>query len=360
MIALAGDAAGQLGTGEDQGPASRGKPPPWPAVIATTLRLFVQRRLGRRQLASAGVLRGAQVAALSMLVVGSVAATTVVILMPHPASSDPAAGRRPDAAARHPAASQHPAGVAALRAAAANRALAAAWIAAQVSPGVVVACDPLMCQALVRDDFPAGDLDQLGTGAADPLGAGVVVSTATVRSEFGSRLASVYAPEVLAAFGAGPEMVAVLATAPDGAAAYLSAASADRRARQQAGAQILHNANIHVPAAFQADLAEGQVDSRLLITLATLAHTLPVDIRGFSDAGPQASADAPLRSMTISGAVPLPAGDSYTSAVLAFLRAQQPPYPTTATVSGTGPATVLTITVTAPSPLGLLSAQRPG
>lgn len=60
----------------------------------------------------------------------------------------------------------------------------------------------LMCLALLRDSLP-------------------------VRSEFGPRLASVYAPIVLASFGSGPNMVAVLATAPDGAAAYRSAAGGD-------------------------------------------------------------------------------------------------------------------------------------
>ena len=217
-----------------------------------------------------------------------------------------------------------------------------------------------MCQALLRDDFPAGDLEQLGTGTADPLGAGVVVSTTAVRSEFGARLVSVYAPAVLASFGSGEEMVAVLATAPDGAAAYLAAASADLVARQRAGAQLVHNANVHAPAAEQAELVGGQVDSRLLITLAALAHTLPVYIRGFGDAGPNGGADVPLRSMTIGGAVPLGAGGSYADAVLAFLKAQLPPFPTTATVAGTGAAAVLQITVTAPSQLGLLSAQPPG
>jgi len=375
-MAVAGDAQEQPPSRDGRAAAGQPDPPPWLAVIVTTLRLFVQRRVLRIADRPAGGRTAGRWAltvllpVVPVLVVAAVAVTAVIILTRHPAATNPAAGGRPDAASRHPAASQHPAGghqlaapapasAAVLRAAAENRTLAAAWITAQVSPGVVVACDPLMCQALLSDDFPAGDMEQLGTGAADPLGAGVVVSTATVRSEFGPRLVSVYAPAVLASFGSGPETVAVLATAPDGAAAYMAAASADQLARQQAGAQLLHNANIRVPAAAQAELADGQVDSRLLITLAALAHILPVDVLGFGDAGPGASAELPLRSMTISGAEPLAHGGSYPDAVLAFLRAQQPPFPTTATVAGTGAATVLQITVTAPSPLGLLSAQPP-
>lgn len=342
----------------DREASSAAKPPPWLAVIATTLRLFVRRRVlraGDRPAGSQSASRGALAAALPVLpvlVVAAVAATAVVILTRHPAAS------------RVPQAGQHQvsperAGPAPVRVAAQNRKLAAAWITAQVSPGVVVACDPLMCQSLVGDGFPAGDLEQLGTGAADPLGAGVVVSTATVRSALGAGLVSVYAPAVLASFGSGPEMVSVLATAPDGAAAYQSAARADLLARQQAGAQLLHNPNVHAPPAAQAELADGEVDSRLLVTIAALTHLVPVYVREFGGAGPGAGADAPLRSLTISGAVRLARGGSYPETVLAFLQAQRPPYPTSATVAGSGSATVLQIAVTAPSPLGLLSAQPP-
>jgi hypothetical protein len=246
-----------------------------------------------------------------------------------------------------------------MAAAARNRNLAAAWIAAQVSRGVIVACDPLMCTALERDGLPAGDLELLGTGAGDPLGSGVVVSTTAVRSELGSRLASVYAPTVLASFGGGPSSVAVRVTAPDGAAAYLSAAHTDVLARQQDGERLLRNGNVHVPQAGEAELVAGDVDSRLLITLATLANSVPVYVRQFGDAGPGAPAGTPLRSMAISGSVLLQRHGSYLDFVLAFLRAQRAPFLATARVSGTGAATVLTIAFTAPSPLGLLSAQSP-
>jgi hypothetical protein len=63
--------------------------------------------------------------------------------------------------------------------------------------------------------------------------------------------------------------------------------------------------------------------------------------------------------MTISGAVVLPHQASYIGYVLTFLRAQQAPFLATVTVAGTGATTVLTIAFTAPSPLGLLSAQQP-
>jgi hypothetical protein len=324
--------------------------PAWSKVIATTIRLWLQRRVLRvpdGPGADRLVRRRALAAGLPVVIVAAAAAAVTLTL-----------------ARQHSAGDRHPAVTALLReastaAAARNRTHAAAWMAAQVSRGVIVACDPLMCSVLRRDGFPAGDLEVLGTGARDPLGSGLVVSTTALRSELGPRLASVYAPAVLASFGSGTSSVTVRVTAPDGAAAYLSAAHADLVARVHDGDQLRRNGNVHLLPASQAELAAGQVDSRLLMTLAALAHSVPVYVHQFSGLGPAASAGTPMRTMTISAAVVLPHHASYTGAVLAFLQAQQAPFLATATVSGTGAATVLQIAFTAPSPLGLLSAQPP-
>jgi hypothetical protein len=322
--------------------------PSWPKVIGTTLRLWLQRSVLRvpdgpaaRRLAR----RRALVAGLSVLAVAAAATAGLTLASRAPASrSQPAATSRLSDAA--------------LAAAAENRELAATWIMAQVSRGVIVACDPLMCAILQHAGIPAADLEPLGTGSGDPLGSGVVVSTAALRSELGSRLVSVYAPVVLASFGSGQSAVAVRVTAPDGAAAYLSAARADLLARQRDGDQLLRNANLHLSAGAQGELAAGHVDARILITLAALAHSVPVYIQQFGDAGPGATAGTPLRSMTISAA-PLPHDAGYLAEVLAFLRAQRAPFLATTTVSGTGAATVLQVVFPAPGPLGLLSAQTP-
>lgn len=318
--------------------------PPWPKVIATTARLWLQRRVLRvADGPDAGRLarRRALLAGLSVLVV----AAAGLVLAEQPWAHNTTSGPRPSERI--------------LAAAAANRTHAAAWIAAEVSRGVIVACDPLMCAAVQHAGFPASDLDPLAVGAADPLGSGLVVSTVSLRSELGPRLATVYAPVVLASFGSGQSAVDVRVMAPDGAAAYLTAAHADLLARQQDGRQLLNNPNVYLPPDCQAELADGHVDSRLLVTLAALAHSVPVHVRQFGDAGPGAPTGAALRSMTISGAVLLPHDASYLNVVQAFLHAQRAPFLATATVSGTGAATVLTISFTAPSPLGLLSAQPP-
>ena len=118
-----------------------------------------------------------------------------------------------------------------------TRNLAAAWVAHEVSRDAIVSCDPLMCQALGAHGIPAGDLLVLQPGARDPLGSELVVATAAVRSQFGSRLASVYAPTVLASFGTGDGAIAVRVIAPDGARAYDAALSADVRARKRSGEQ---------------------------------------------------------------------------------------------------------------------------
>lgn len=319
--------------------------PSWPKVIATTLRLSVQRRVLRVP-DGPGALglahRRGLAAGLSVLVLAAAATAGITLAVKElPAASRPAAAK--------------PASSAALAAAAENRERAAGWIVAQISRSVIVACDPLMCSVLQQHGFPAANLEPLGGGSGDPLGSGVVVSTDALRSELGPRLASVYAPVVLASFGRGPSAVAVRVTAPDGAAAYLSAARSDLLAREQDGQQLLHNANVHVSAAGQTELAAGKVDSRILVTLAALAHSGPVYIRQFGDAGPGATAGTPLRAMTISAVPPGDAG--YLADVVAFLRAQRAPFLGTVTVAGAGSATVLQIVFAAPCPLGLLSAQ---
>ncbi len=342
-----------FGRGKAVGRSDREAPvPPWSTVAATTLRLWFQRHvLPRRERARppGGVLIAGLVIALGAAAVGTeiaMAGDTAKEQPRHAASASPQAGPVPDAA---------------VTGAARSRNLAAAWIAAQVSPGVIVSCDPLMCSALRQHGFPASNLEQLGAGSGDPLGSGIVVSTAAVRSQFGRRLDSVYAPDVIASFGAGAAMVQVRVIAPDGAKAQAAIEHSDLLARKAAGLQLLRNQNVHVRPAGRRQLAAGQVDSRLLITLTDLAHSFPVYVRQFGDSGPGAPAGAPLRSMTIAAWVRAgrrsPA--SYRSAVLAILRVQRAPLLARTHVVGTGEKAVLRIEFTAPSVPGLLGAQPP-
>jgi hypothetical protein len=236
---------------------------------------------------------------------------------------------------------------------------AAAWVAGQVSRSAVVSFDPAMCSELETRGVPAGDLLMLGPGsprADGPLGSDVVVATRAVRGEFGSRLADVYAPVVLAAFGSGAARVEIRAVAPGGAAAYRDALAADLAARRQAGAQLLRNPDISASASARGPLSDGSVDSRLLVTLAVLAGlrlTHQIRIISFGEPDPGASAGVPLRTAEIAG----PASQ----ALLAFLRAQQAPYLAAVIrpIRLDGGQAAVRIGFASPSPLGLLATASP-
>src|SRR5690348_5058220 len=101
-----------------------------------------------------------------------------------------------------------------------------------------------MCAALQVTGIGASRLLALGTAAGDPLGSDVVVATPALRSQFGARLGSVYAPAVISSFGTGAGRIDLRAIAPSGGAAYQSALAADHRARVAAGRQLLRNSRI--------------------------------------------------------------------------------------------------------------------
>ena len=231
---------------------------------------------------------------------------------------------------------------------------AAVWVAREVSSGVIVACDPAMCDALSRQGIASGNLLVLGPGTADPLGSAVVVETAAVRGMFGPRLAGVYAPDILASFGAGSALINVRVVAPDGTAAYQMALAADQRERAVAGAQLAGDPRLETGPAAQAALTSGRVDARLLITIEALAAGQPFGVAGFGDAGPGAGPGLPLRSANLT------APSAIARRLLAFVRAQRAPYlpaQTSLTPAGDGRST-LTIRFAAPAPLGLLQTQQ--
>jgi hypothetical protein len=251
---------------------------------------------------------------------------------------------------------------------------AAAWVAGQVSRSAIVACDPAMCSELARHRIPAGNLLVLNAAVGDPLGSDVVVATSSVRSKFGARLASVYAPVVLASFGSRGARIEIRVMAPDGAGAYRAALAADLAARRQAETQLLGNPQISATSAARQRLSAGTVDSRLLITLATLAGQGQVRIMSFGRPAPGGSGAVPLRCAVIAGpAAPGGAaassrvvasrtggagGAAYLASVLAFLHAQRPPYLATviAVIRIPGGQPAVRIGYSSPSPLGLLSS----
>ena len=251
-----------------------------------------------------------------------------------------------------------PPGAAARLAVATARGRAAGWIAQQVSHSAVVACDPAMCAGLQARGIPAGNLLALGPGgAADPLGSNIIVATAAVRSEFGGRLAGVYAPLVVASFGTGSAAIQIRAVAAQGSAAYLRQLRSDLLGRRRAGALLAGNKQLTLTPAARQELTAGLVDARLLSVIAAMADSGPIVIIAFGPAGPGAATAVPLRSADIATGPGHGPGASSLSSLLAFLQAQQPPFrPASAAISrGAGGQAVLRVEFSAPSPLGLLT-----
>jgi hypothetical protein len=234
--------------------------------------------------------------------------------------------------------------------------LAAAWVAQHVVRAAIVACDPLMCSALEAQGVSAANLLFLGPGATSPLGAQVVVVTPAVRSQFGSRLDSVYAPSVIAGFGSGPDQVSVQVIAQNGPTAYLDALRRDVAARKAAGAQLLANKRIRASAQARAQLEAGAVDSRLLIMLPALAVQHPIQILDFGQPAPGAGPGVPLCSADLSGSgrVAGMTDASYVSWLTSFVRAQLVPFAGSMAVLRQAGQPVVHVVFAEPSPLGLL------
>ncbi len=341
--------------------ARRAAEPSWGRVLVTTLKLSALRRLraigfgprrttGRlsrdRYRVRARQRRPVAWRWLSALLLGLALATVAVLrvtgVFPGAASALPraaAAGGSPAGNAAAPGASSL----------AAARAQAAAWIAAQVSGNAIIACYPDMCAALQAQGVAAGRLMPLQDGAASPLGASVLVTSPSVHSQ----LADEYAPALIASFGSGGTRIEVRAAEPGGAAAYQAALRADFASRRSAGSQLLRNWRIQFTAADAAQLRAGEVDSRLLATLAALASQYTFRVTSFGDASP--GAQVLFREVTLTSNARNGAADL--AAALAIVRAQAPPYlPAHAIVQPAGGQPALSIEFAAPSLLGLLTA----
>jgi hypothetical protein len=240
------------------------------------------------------------------------------------------------------------------------RAKAALWVASQVGHNIQIACDSATCSDLAQHGFPPGNLNVLQPTAPDPYGSLLVIATAGIRSQFGSKLAAVYAPEVIASFGAGADRIDVRLVAPNGPAAFQRESRKDLLDRKSSGAQLLRNPRIATSAAGRAQLAAGQVDLRLVTTLAFMAGQVPLDIEDFGSNAPGASRVVPLRFADLAENDPAARmrAAAYLHALLALVHSQEPPYVPLSAASvrlGTG-QTVLRIEFAAPSPLGLLSS----
>jgi hypothetical protein len=326
--------------GEQAARDSRRLDPSWPTVAATTVRLWLERhgRGGKRSTTRRhrGVLVLSALAAMTLGALVTLALTHTGQKSPSTPAGDAAASAAP---------SVNP-----LQIAAANRSQTAAWIAQQVLPGTVIGCDPEMCAALEAAKVPAASLYVLQPTTPDPLNSAVVIATPAVRNQFGSRLTSVYAPQLIASFGTGAERIDVRYVVPGGAAAFENSLASDRSGRIAAGEQLLNNKNVQASTQARTALLAGNVDPRLLVTLSVLAHKMPVQLVIFDDSSPGASSTVPLRGAEIGTTT-----SAGLSAMLAFLAAQRTPYLSAVHQLGKSASgqSVVIVQFDAPGPLGL-------
>jgi hypothetical protein len=182
---------------------------------------------------------------------------------------------------------------------AAQRALyrreAASWVASQVSHDALVSCDPVMCAALRDAGFPVSKLRPLSRSVHYPLTASVVVATPAVDRQLGSKLATTYAPAVLATFGRGTGAIAVRVIAPRGAAAYESEFRADVKVSKTVGTGLVTSRQITVSNSAKSAMEAGQVDPRLLIIITALAAAHPIEIVSFGGGHAGMTPGSPLR-----------------------------------------------------------------
>jgi hypothetical protein len=304
-------------------------------VLADTVKLAAGRRLratGPRRLRASGSRPGhaRRYWRLATLVLAVAGATVVVLWLTGILTGTASQASRPSAAGPGPSSSVVQA-----------RALAATWIAGQVSDSAIVACHPAMCAVLQGQGVAAGRLMPLRSLAASPLGASVLVTSVSADSELAGR----YAPALIASFGSGGNRIEVRAIEPGGVSAYRAALRADLAARRSAGSQLLQNSHIQFTSPDAARLRAGEVDTRLLTTLAALASRYSFRVTAFGDAAP--GAPVLFREVAITGiGRGLPAA-------LVMVRAQNPPYVPAHAVAANQAG--LSIAFAVPSPLGLLS-----
>ncbi len=206
--------------------------PSWPRVLGTTVWLWLQRRVPGRKAVPPGA-RGATRAprrSLPVLIIAifCVAVAAAVVIMftgvlkaPRITSTTPR--------------EQAPGGLAGVAEA---RSLAVQYVAAQIGHSTDIGCDPVMCLALKARGFPGANLVEITQDTSDPLGATVVIATTAVRNQFGSKLASVYAPQVLASYGAGASRIDIRAVVQTQAGQHTGGCPARRPGRPPAAGQL--------------------------------------------------------------------------------------------------------------------------
>ena len=187
---------------------------------------------------------------------------------------------------------------------AAVRTQAVTWIMHQVSRGAVVGCDAQVYADLLNRGFPGASLLRFGPQSSDPLGADLVVATAAVRAQFRDRLASAWAPAIIAAFGSGNARIEIRLEFPGGTASYRLVQGAYARARKHIDTQLLTNRSIKLSPKAIAQLRSGNIDPRLPALIAAMVPIHRLQIVDFGGQSPGGGPASLLRSMDLATADP--------------------------------------------------------
>jgi hypothetical protein len=217
-----------------------------------------------------------------------------------------------------------------------------------------VGCDPQVCTELTDQGFPAGDVLTYTSQSNDPVGSTLVVATPAIQAQFGKRLASVYAPAVIASFGSGAARIDIRLVPPGGIKGYRESQQTDLHARKAADAQMLTNSRITLSATARTQLLSGDIDPRLPMLIAAMAHGHPLHIVDFGVWSPGGGPASLLRWVdlaTVYRGAPLSPG-AYLHWMRSFINVQRAQYVARSqpVTLGTGQA-VLRIEYLAPSPL---------
>jgi hypothetical protein len=207
---------------------------------------------------------------------------------------------------------------------------------------------------LTDHGFPAADVLLLGSQSTDPDGSTLVVATPAIQAQFGKRLASVYAPAVIASFGTGKARIDIRLVPAGGTKGYRDAQQADLRARRTAETQLLANSRITFSATARSQLGSGDIDPRLPMLITVMVHRHPVHIVDFGGWSPGGGPASLLRWVDLAPVDPAAhlTRAAYLSWMRSFVRVQRAQYRPArlAQVTSSG-QTVLRIEYLAPSPL---------
>lgn len=164
---------------------------------------------------------------------------------------------------------------------------AAAWVAHEVDRTARIACEPMMCDALLVRGAPSDRLR--ATAPDDDLpDADIMVVTPGLRG-YRPRLD----PRRLAAFGSGRTEVDVYALARRLAPEIDPAVTKERADR------LLLSARTRIAPAARTPLSTGRVDGRLLSALNHATSTYVLGVGAFGPAAPGADAKSPVRAADV-------------------------------------------------------------